>query len=291
MIAEIKSACAYVNTHLDTRVLILTAVDPAFSSGGNVKDMKERKGMFAGTPAEIVEQYRKNLQDVLLSVYNVEIPTIAAINGSAVGAGCGLALMCDIRIASRKATFGETFLNVGLIPGDGSAFTLPRVIGMAKATARSGGAGAARDAAAVPARPATAFRREPGAGRPGTRAASWAAWCCSPERFADDGGAGRPGDQSAARRPDPARCCIPAAQRRCRTSWPPRWPCWWAWPRRSTSAGSAWCRWPRWGWCSPSPCSPAPLRPVRWAAASRQRWRAPSAPATRAARNRWRCTH
>lgn len=134
MIAEIKTACEYVNTHLETRVLILTAVDPAFSSGGNVKDMKERKGMFAGTPAELVEQYRKNLQEVLLSVYNVEIPTIAAVNGSAVGAGCGLALMCDIRIASRKATFGETFLNVGLIPGDGSAFTLPRVIGMARAS-------------------------------------------------------------------------------------------------------------------------------------------------------------
>ncbi len=134
MIAEIKSACDYVNSHLDTRVLILTAVDPAFSSGGNVKDMKERKGMFAGTPAELLEKYRKNLQEVLLSVYGVEIPTIAAINGSAVGAGCGLALMCDIRVASRKATFGETFLNVGLIPGDGSAFTLPRVIGMAKAS-------------------------------------------------------------------------------------------------------------------------------------------------------------
>ncbi len=90
--------------------------------------------MFAGTPAELVEQYRKNLQEVLLAVYNVEIPTIAAVNGSAVGAGCGLALMCDIRVASNKATFGETFLNVGLIPGDGSAFTLPRVIGMAKAS-------------------------------------------------------------------------------------------------------------------------------------------------------------
>ncbi len=133
MIAEIKSACEFVTAHLETRVLILTAADPAFSSGGNVKDMKERKGMFAGTPAEIEEQYRRNLQEVLLSVYNVGVPTIAAINGSAVGAGCGLALMCDIRVASRKATFGETFLNVGLIPGDGSAFTLPRVIGMAKA--------------------------------------------------------------------------------------------------------------------------------------------------------------
>ncbi len=134
MIAEIKSVCDYVNAQVDVRALILTAVDPAFSSGGNVKDMKERKGMFAGTPAELVVQYRKNLQEVLLHVYNIEIPTIAAINGSAVGAGCGLALMCDIRVASRKATFGETFLNVGLIPGDGSAFTLPRVIGMARAS-------------------------------------------------------------------------------------------------------------------------------------------------------------
>ena len=134
MIIEIKAVCEEVNAQMDVRALIVTAVDPAFSSGGNVKDMKERKGMFAGTPAELVEQYRKNLQEVLLAVYNVEIPTIAAINGSAVGAGCGLALMCDIRVASNKATFGETFLNVGLIPGDGSAFTLPRVIGMAKAS-------------------------------------------------------------------------------------------------------------------------------------------------------------
>lgn len=133
IIEEIKSVCKQVNDDIDIKVLIVTAVDPAYSSGGNVKDMKDRKGMFQGTPAQIMEKYRSNLQDVLLTVYNVEIPTIAAINGSAVGAGCGLALMCDIRVASRKATFGETFLNVGLVTGDGSAFTLPRTIGMAKA--------------------------------------------------------------------------------------------------------------------------------------------------------------
>jgi len=133
IIEEIKSVCKQVNEDMDIKVLIVTAVDPAYSSGGNVKDMKDRKGMFQGTPAQIMEKYRSNLQDVLLSVYNIEIPTIAAINGSAVGAGCGLALMCDIRVASRKATFGETFLNVGLVTGDGSAFTLPRTVGMAKA--------------------------------------------------------------------------------------------------------------------------------------------------------------
>lgn len=133
MIAEIKSVCDLVNADMETRALIITAADPAFSSGGNVKDMKDRKGMFQGSPAELVESYRSNIQNVLLSVYNVEVPTIAAVNGSAVGARCGLALMCDLRIASRKATFGETFLNVGLIPGDGSAYTLPRAVGMAKA--------------------------------------------------------------------------------------------------------------------------------------------------------------
>lgn len=133
IIEEIKTVCKKVNEDLNVKALIVTAVDPAYSSGGNVKDMKDRKGMFHGTPAEIMEKYRCNLQEILLTVYNVEVPTIAAVNGSAVGAGCGLALMCDIRIASRKATFGETFLNVGLVTGDGSAFTLPRTIGMAKA--------------------------------------------------------------------------------------------------------------------------------------------------------------
>jgi enoyl-CoA hydratase/carnithine racemase len=133
MIAEIKSVCALVNGDMSIKALIVTAVDPAFSSGGNVKDMKERKGMFQGTPAELFDNYRKNIQEVLLAVYHVEAPTIAAVNGSAVGAGCGLALVCDIRVASKKATFGESVLNVGLIPGDGSAWTLPRAVGTAKA--------------------------------------------------------------------------------------------------------------------------------------------------------------
>ncbi|NLI80197.1 MAG: enoyl-CoA hydratase [Deltaproteobacteria bacterium] len=133
IIAEVKAVCRFVNENKNIQVLLFSATDPAFSSGGNVKDMKDKKGMFYGSPAEIMENYRHNIQDVLLSVYNVEAPTIAAVNGAAIGAGCGLALMCDIRIASRKAMFGETFLNVGLIPGDGSAFTLPRTIGMGAA--------------------------------------------------------------------------------------------------------------------------------------------------------------
>jgi enoyl-CoA hydratase/carnithine racemase len=132
-IDEIEDVCRIVNSDMTIKVLIVTAKDPAFSSGGNVKDMAEKKGMFGGSPARLMENYRKNIQRIPLAVHEVEVPTIAAVNGPAIGAGCDLALMCDMRIASEKAKFGETFLAVGLIPGDGGAYFLPRAVGMAKA--------------------------------------------------------------------------------------------------------------------------------------------------------------
>jgi enoyl-CoA hydratase/carnithine racemase len=89
--------------------------------------------MFGGTPAQLMENYRKNIQRIPIAVHEVAVPTIAAVNGPAIGAGCDLALMCDMRIASERAKFGETFLSVGLIPGDGGAYFLPRVVGMARA--------------------------------------------------------------------------------------------------------------------------------------------------------------
>ena len=68
-----------------------------------------------------------------MSLYELEVPTIAAVNGAAVGAGLDLACMCDIRIASDKARFAESFVKVGIIPGDGGAWLLPRVVGASKA--------------------------------------------------------------------------------------------------------------------------------------------------------------
>ncbi len=133
IIEEMEAACKIVNLDMTIKVMILTAVDPAFSSGGNIKDMAEKKGMFAGSPVEIMESYRRNIQRIPLAVHHVETPTIAAVNGPAIGAGCDLALMCDMRVASEKAKFGETFINIGLIPGDGGAYFLPRAVGMAKA--------------------------------------------------------------------------------------------------------------------------------------------------------------
>ncbi|MDH5737553.1 MAG: enoyl-CoA hydratase-related protein, partial [Gammaproteobacteria bacterium] len=63
----------------------------------------------------------------------LEVPIIAAVNGPAIGAGCDLTMMCDIRIASEKALFAESFVKVGLIPGDGGAWFLPRVVGLSRA--------------------------------------------------------------------------------------------------------------------------------------------------------------
>jgi len=133
IIEEIETVCRIINNDLCIHVLIVTAKDPAFSAGGNIKDMAARQGMFAGTPAQIMENYRKNIQRIPLAVHEVAVPTIAAVNGPAIGAGCDLALMCDMRIASEKARFGETFVSVGLIPGDGGAYFLPRIVGMARA--------------------------------------------------------------------------------------------------------------------------------------------------------------
>lgn len=115
------------------RVIIITGAGAAFCSGGNLKDMAARKGIFAGTPAQITEQYRQGIQRIPKAFASLRKPTLAAVNGAAYGAGCDIAMMCDLRLASTQAVFAENFVKVGLIPGDGGAWFLPRVIGAARA--------------------------------------------------------------------------------------------------------------------------------------------------------------
>ncbi len=122
-----------INADLTVGCVILTGAGDGFSSGGNVKQMKERAGLFAGSPAEIRRGYQQGIQRIPLALYGLEAPSIAAVNGAAIGAGCDLSTMCDIRIASRNATFAESFLRVGLVSGDGGAWFLPRAVGMSKA--------------------------------------------------------------------------------------------------------------------------------------------------------------
>jgi len=131
--AQVVAACERVQADMNVKAVILTGAGSAFCAGGNVKDMRDKKGIAAGNPNDIREGYRAGIQRIPLAFYKLDVPTIAAVNGAAIGAGCDLACMCDIRIASEKAKFAESFVKLGIIPGDGGAWLLPRVVGMSKA--------------------------------------------------------------------------------------------------------------------------------------------------------------
>lgn len=121
-------------TRSDIRCVILTGAGSAFSAGGNIKDMQQKQGMFAGDANAVRNAYAEVIQRIPLALAAFPLPIIAAVNGPAVGAGCDMAMYCDMRIASDNAFFAESFINVGLIPGDGGAWILPRIVGYARAT-------------------------------------------------------------------------------------------------------------------------------------------------------------
>ncbi len=130
---EIVDAVNTAQLSDDARVLVLSAEGSAFSAGGNVKDMKDKKGIFGGGPAGTRRGYIEGIQKVPKALYTLDIPSIAAVQGPAIGAGCDMALYCDLVIASTKAKFGETFINIGIIPGDGGAWIVPRKVGLQRA--------------------------------------------------------------------------------------------------------------------------------------------------------------
>ena len=130
---EIIDAIGRAQISPDARVFLLSAEGSAFSASGNVKDMKEKKGIFGGGPAGTRRGYIEGIQRIPKALYGLDIPSISAVQGPAVGAGCDLALFCDITLCSTAAKFGETFINVGIIPGDGGAWILPRRVGIQRA--------------------------------------------------------------------------------------------------------------------------------------------------------------
>lgn len=135
-VAEFVAACERIAGDNSVKVVVITGAGSAFCSGGNVKDM-QRYPRDAIPPMPIRDEYRRGIQRLPLALYNLEVPTIAAVNGAAIGAGCDLACMCDIRIASESAKFAESFIKVGIVPGDGGAWLLPRVVGRSKAAEMS----------------------------------------------------------------------------------------------------------------------------------------------------------
>ncbi len=133
LVDGIVEACRRINADTSVRCMILTGAGEGFSSGGNVKEMKERKGLFGGAPVDMRRAYQHGIHKIPKALYDLEVPSIAAVNGAAIGAGCDTTLMCDIRIAGKKAQFAESFLRVGLVSGDGGAWFLPRVVGLSRA--------------------------------------------------------------------------------------------------------------------------------------------------------------
>ncbi len=146
-----ESMCELANNDKSIRAVVLTGAGSAFCAGGNVKDMRDRQGLFSGDPFDQSEAYRDGIQRIPRAIYALGVPIIAAVNGPAVGAGCDLATMCDIRVASTKAMFAESFVKLGIIPGDGGAWFLPRAVGYSNACkmAFTGDAVSAADAHAM----------------------------------------------------------------------------------------------------------------------------------------------
>ena len=149
MAQELLEALDQFEDNPEQRVLLLTGTEPSFCSGANVRGFSQRiQDREAGSVDTEVEplpwgkmesQYATRGQKVALGgqasriplrIHKLQKPSIAAVNGHAIGVGMGVALACDIRYTSEKAVFSEAFARMGLIPGDGSCWQLPRLIGM-----------------------------------------------------------------------------------------------------------------------------------------------------------------
>ena len=152
MAREVRAELKRLEADPDLRALVITGRDPSFCSGANVKrmgsavpdpdtapaiptdvspwDCLDRRWSEAADGDGRVRHEIEAVRQVPLALYNLQKPSIAVVNGHAMGLGVGIALSCDIRIASNKARFSETFIRRGLIPADGSCWQLPRMIGL-----------------------------------------------------------------------------------------------------------------------------------------------------------------
>ncbi len=131
---QLVDALEKANADSEVSALILTGAGSVFSAGGDLNGMRDRNGIGPlATPADTRSNYKRGVQRIPLAMAELEIATVAAVNGHAVGLGCDLACLCDMRVASEKAKFVTSFVKMGIVPGDGGAWILPRAIGYARA--------------------------------------------------------------------------------------------------------------------------------------------------------------
>ncbi|ATH08141.1 3-hxdroxyacyl-CoA dehydrogenase [Halobacteriovorax marinus] len=133
MIDSIETVLAHADEDDEIRCIILTGAGIFFCAGGDIKAMESKSGMFAGESNELRRRYNRGIQRIPRAIESLKTPIIAMVGGAAIGAGCDLAMMCDLRVSSERAKFAETFSKLSLVPGDGGTFFLQRVVGYTKA--------------------------------------------------------------------------------------------------------------------------------------------------------------
>jgi enoyl-CoA hydratase/carnithine racemase len=130
MIGQWRAALARVESEPAIRCLVLTGSGKAFCAGGDVDEMER---FLTGNAAARKNFLWENVHQIALALERIDCPVIAALNGTARGAGLDMALMCDLRVMDEKAVVAESYINMGLMPGDGGAWFLPRLVGISKA--------------------------------------------------------------------------------------------------------------------------------------------------------------
>lgn len=131
MHAELRAALDSIQDDPAIRVLVLTGAGRGFSAGQDLADRAMQ--MVDGKMPDIGNVVEKNYKQLVLRLQNLRVPTIAAVNGIAAGAGASVALACDLVIATKSASFLQAFSKIGLIPDTGGTWLLPQRVGMARA--------------------------------------------------------------------------------------------------------------------------------------------------------------
>jgi len=129
MHGEVREALASLEAS-DARVLILTGAGRGFCAG---QDLGDRAVAPGGAAVDLGESIEKNYKPLVMALRNLPLPVIAAVNGVAAGAGANIALACDMVIAAKSASFVQAFAKLGLVPDSGGTWSLPRLIGNARA--------------------------------------------------------------------------------------------------------------------------------------------------------------
>ncbi len=134
MHAEVRSALKEVKKDSSVRCLLLTGNGRGFCAGQDLSDRNVAPGAEAPNLGESIE---KNYSPLLRTIRSLEMPVICAVNGVAAGAGANIAFACDIVLAAKSASFIQAFCKIGLIPDCGGTWSLPRLVGPARAMALS----------------------------------------------------------------------------------------------------------------------------------------------------------